>query len=265
MTLPIIDPIGEKQAFDTHLNYAICLSSLTAHGKIDFRHSLKKINLPDLKTKNSLIGLTLRSLKDEYGIVQIDRDYSYASTSWLPIKSYYLLFNMLLTIEYILTSNPKSYTMTHTKCLQSFTKMLKDGDIMFTNPVINSVFDSKIFNFKELPGANLSRMVDSGRMFQMAMRKASMYKKDDWKRKSNINLRTNFGKQKMKDYLDNFEISIFEFPYYMRIRSNYRDFAFIEGVSSLDTKRYFEAYFSFTMNLFNLLETFKDELVKMRV
>lgn len=264
MSLPIIDTIAEKQAFNTHLNYANCLSAVTNFEKITYNKCLKEFTLPYLKTKNNLIALTMKSLKDEFGIVQIDCDYSYASTSWLPIKSHYLLFNILLTIEYIITGDVKSYTMSHTRCIQNFTNMLKAGDISFTNPLINSVFDKKIFNFKESPGANLKKSVDNIRMFQMAMRKASIYKRDDWKRKNNINLRTNSGKRKYEAYLENFSISIFEFPYYMRIRSNYRDFAFIEGVSSLDTKRYFEAYFSFTINFFILLDKFKDELIIMR-
>ena len=72
------------------------------------------------------------------------------------------------------------------------------------------------------------------------------------------------GKVKHNEYIRNFNISVFEFPYYMRIRSNYRDFAFIEGVSSSDTKVYFDTYFSFIMNLFITLEKFKNDLVKMR-
>jgi hypothetical protein len=148
--------------------------------------------------------------------------------------------------------------------MQRFTNMLERGEIIFTNPLLNQIFDGTIFNLKEVVGANLSRRIDIDRRFQMAMRKVSIYKKDEWKRKRNLNFRTLQGRTKRDNYIKNFKISIFEFPYYMRIRSNYRDFAFIEGVSSLDTKNYFETYFSFIMNLFIALEKFKSDLVNLR-
>ena len=142
--------------------------------------------------------------------------------------------------------------------------MLKNGEILFTNPLLNTVFDGAIFNLREVVGANLSTRIASNRMFPMAIRKVSIYKKDEWKRRNGINLRMITGKVKHNEYIRNFNISVFEFPYYMRIRSNYRDFAFIEGVSSSDTKVYFDTYFSFIMNLFITLEKFKNDLVKMR-
>jgi hypothetical protein len=50
----------------------------------------------------------------------------------------------------------------------------------------------------------------------------------------------------------------------MRIRSNYRDFAFIDGVSTADTAQYFKKYFSFTVGFMKALEKVKAELVTMR-
>lgn len=264
MSIPSIDPGHERQAFDTHYNYAQCLSTLTKDVSLSFVPSLAKFDLPFLRTKDNLILLTAKSLRDEFEIVQIDQDYSYASTSWLPIKGYYLLFNVLLTIIYILTAQKKSFLMSHTKCIQKFTQMLKSGEMLFTNSLLNKVFDGEIFSLRETTGANLSTKIAFDRMFQMAMRKASVYKKEEWKRRGSINLRTTTGKTKYVKYVTNFNFSIFEFPYYMRIRSNYRDFAFIEGVSSSDTKIYFETYFTFIMNLFVALEKLKDDLIRMR-
>lgn len=265
MPLPKINPTTERQAFDTHLNYALCLKDLTTNEKLVFNHKLNKATLSDLKTKDNLIGLTAKSLRDEYNIVQIDQDYSYASTSWLPIKGYYLIFNLMLTIDYILSTNKKSFTLSHTKCIQKFTSMLKTCEISFNQDVLNTIFDKSIFDLKESPGANLSTKIDVGRMFSMAMRKVSVYKKDEFKRSNNLNYHTIKGKNKRDEYMDSFSISIFEFPYYMRIRSNYRDFAFIEGVSSYETKIYFDTYYAFIMNLFTILDKLKDDLTLMRL
>ncbi len=92
----------EKQAYQTHLNYITCLAKLMKGATISHSGPLAKAAMPFVAEKKNLIELTKRSLNDEYKIVQIDEDYSYASTSWLPIKAYYLVLNTLLTIEYIL-------------------------------------------------------------------------------------------------------------------------------------------------------------------
>lgn len=254
-------PQQEKQAFDTHYNYADCLSLLTQKASLTLKANLNENDLTYLGTKENLINLTNRSLEDEYKIVQIDRDYSYASTSWLPIKGYYLIFNMMLTIDYILTGKRKSFSLSHNNCGRLFTSRLECGELQFNNSLLNQVFDGEIFRVKELTGANLSKKISLSRRYQMAMRKVSYYKLDEWKRLSNVNLRTKSGKAKKNAYINSFRISIFEFPYYMRIRSNYRDFAFIEGVSTANTKVYFETYYSLIKNLFAALDNFKNDLI----
>lgn len=220
--------------------------------------------LPHLGLKDHLIRLTRQSLEDEYHIVQIDRDYSYASTSWLPIKGYYLLFNMLLTIEYVLTGQERAFSLGHARCIEGFTGRLERGEVQFSNPVLNQVFDGSVFGVREIAGANLSRRINIDRRYQMAIRKVSFYKRDEWKRKYNINFKTRNGQRRRDAYIRNFKISIFEFPYYMRIRSNYRDFAFIEGVSTWDTKNYFESYYFLIINFFVALENLKNYLVTIR-
>ena len=92
----------EHQAYDTHLNYIKCLASLMSGTTLQYNNSLQKAGLPDIDQKKNLIVLTKKSLSDEKKIVDIDKDYSYASTSWLPVKSYYLIFNVLLTVEYVI-------------------------------------------------------------------------------------------------------------------------------------------------------------------
>ena len=65
-------------------------------------------------------------------------------------------------------------------------------------------------------------------------------------------------------YLNKFKVSIFEFPYYMRIRSNYRDFAFIDGIDTHDTARYFNSYYNFSLNLFYALNGLKETMLEAR-
>lgn len=248
---------NEHQAYDTHLNYINCLVCLTENINLKSNYSLKKVKIPEVENKKNLIELTKKSLNDEYKIVQIDKDYSYASTSWLPIKSYYLIFNILLTIEYILKVQKSSFKISHSRCIDEFTRKLKEKEIEFSNDILNQVFDSSILQHKVKSGANLSHSTPNCDMYKMAIRKIAIYKTEDWKQKNHIDLRKKAHKIKYQQYLNSFLISIFDFPYYMRIRSNYRDFAFIDGVSIDETANYFNKFFSFTVFFVKSLERLK--------
>lgn len=260
--MPLLIP--DRQSFDTHFNYIRCLNTLTSGSTLSYLNRCLPQPIPHIGTKENLIDLTSRSLREEHSIVQIDEDYSYASTSWLPIKSYYLLFNVLLTIEYLLKLQMRVFRTSHIACIEEFTRKLRDHEIEFNRPLLNSVFDRTIFEFRESPGANLSLATNNERMYKMAMRKVAQYKLDDWIKRNNISLKANAGRQQKENYLTNFSISIFEFPYMMRIRANYRDFAFIDGVTTRETRRYFNTYYDFTLNFFNALNILKRHLQRCR-
>src|SRR3989338_7224807 len=261
----IFKNITEHQAYDTHLNYIKCLCALTKGTTLQYTGSLRKASLPDIDEKKNLIDLTKKSLTDEHKIVGIDKDYSYASTSWLPIKSYYLIFNILLTVEYIFKIQKGIFRLGHTNCVDEFTRKLQSQEIQFSNQILNQVFDQSILAHKVASGANLSSRTTDDDMYKMAIRKIAKYKVEDWKQKNHINLKKTAHKTKYQNYLNNFFVSIFDFPYYMRIRSNYRDFAFIDGVNTDETAQYFNTFFIFTVYFVKNLEGMKKELIKVRL
>lgn len=256
---------AEHQAYDTHFNYIKCLCALAKITTLQYTGSLRKANLPDIDEKKNLIDLTKKSLSDEHKIVGIDKDYSYASTSWLPVKSYYLIFNILLTVEYIFKIQKSIFRLGHINCVDEFTRKLQAQEIQFSNPILNQVFDQSILVHKVVSGANLSSRTTDDDMYKMAIRKTAKYKIDDWKQRNHINLKKSAHKAKYQTYLSNFSVSIFDFPYYMRIRSNYRDFAFIDGVTTNETADYFNTFFAFTVHFVKMLEKLKMELVSSRV
>lgn len=220
----------DRQAYDTHLNYIKCLASLMNGASLQYSGGLKKASLPNLDQKKNLISLTKKSLNDERRIVGIDQDYSYASTSWLPVKSY---------------------------CLSK--------ELQFSEPLLNQVFDHSILSHTVASGANLSGRTSTADMYKMAIRKIAKYKLEDWKQKNKIDLRKPSHKIRREQYLQSFTVSIFDFSYYMRIRSNYRDFAFIDGVTTADTAEYFKTFFDFTAHFVAVLEKSKRSLVSARI
>ena len=254
----------EHQAYNTHFNYIKCLYNLMRNTNLQYTGLLRKANTPNIDEKKNLIYLTKKSLSDEYKIVQIDKDYSYASTSWLPIKSYYLIFNVLLTIEYIFKIQKSIFRLGHTNCVDEFTRKLQAGEIQFSNQILDQVFDQSILTHTVKSGANLSTRTNDNDMYKMAIRKIAKYKTEDWKQKNHINLRKKTHKAKYQQYLRSFTVSIFDFSYYMRIRSNYRDFAFINNVTTNETAQYFNTFFSFTVLLVKVLEKMKRELINAR-
>ncbi|MFA7685517.1 MAG: hypothetical protein WCX95_01815 [Candidatus Gracilibacteria bacterium] len=248
------EPFAEQQEFDTHLSYISALRTLTDSANLTINQRILPKPIPDLNKKKNLIDLTIKSLNDEYEIVKRDADYSYASMSWLPIKSYYLLFNILLTIEYLIKVDSSIFSIGHQKCIEEYTRKLRDKELEFDVPILSKVFDRSIFALKYSPGLQLSNKTDIDLKFNMLIKKASLYKLDTWKRQQKINnFRNKSSREKKDQYLNSFTISIFEFSYYMRIRCNYRDMAFIENVSKNDTKKYFEEYMGFTKNMCRIL------------
>jgi len=259
-----INNLTERQSFDTHFNYIRCLSTLMSGAELRYKRKCNPSSIPSVNMKENIIKLTAKSLKDEYEIVQIDNNYSYASTSWLPVKSYYLIFNLLLTIDYLLKLQENVFQLTHSACVEEFTRKLKKGELEFSEKILNQVFDRTIINYREQVGANLSTNVDLNRMFKMSMRKVANYKLEEWKRKNKINLRTHAGRVEIENYLNKFSISIFEFPYMMRIRANYRDFAFIDGIEPIETAQYFNKYYLFTKEFTLALMKVKKSLESFR-
>jgi len=261
----MIQIFNEHQAYDTHFNYIKCLCGLMKNTNLQYTGSLRKVAIPNMNEKKNLIGLTKKSLNDEYKIVQIDEDYSYASTSWLPIKSYYLIFNILLTIEYIFKVQKSIFRLGHSSCVNEFTRKLNGKEIQFSEPILNQVFDQSILTHIVKSGANLSSLTNNNDMYKMAIRKIAKYKIEDWKQKNNINLKKQADKTKYQQHIESFTFSIFDFSYYMRIRSNYRDFAFINGVTTAETAQYFNTFFSFTFSFAKVLEKMKKELINLRL
>jgi hypothetical protein len=264
--MPPVTPSPDRQSYDTHFNYISCLEILLRNASLKYSGTLRPAALPKLNEKDNLIKLTKKSLSDEKKIVDIDPDYSYASTSWLPVKSYYLIFNTLLTLEYILKLQQNCYQISHKNCIDEFTRKLDSGEIVFSEPILNTVFNSSILNYKSTPGSNLSPRTSQDVMYKMALRKIARYKEEEWKRREKINLKLKRDRTRHSVYLtSSFKVSIFDFAYYMRIRSNYRDFAFIDGINSTETSQYFKNYFAFTVRIIKILEDMKRGLLVMRI
>ena len=109
-----------------------------------------------LNKKINLIKLTLKSINGEYKTIQSNPDYAEVCVSWISVKAYYLIFNLLLILDYLLTGQESSFNATHKKMFARFKEHLERNELYFNKNIFNSNFQcSKIMDLSVTPGTNL--------------------------------------------------------------------------------------------------------------
>lgn len=255
---------SERLDFETHLKYVILIEKLSNNLNIKSTYTpkLNKNDLIKLKDKIKLIKLTKKSIDQEYEIVQFDKDYSSASVLWLPIKTYYLIYHLLCVVEYLNTGKVSYLSIGHHECIDIFTKKLENAEMKFNEPLLNKTFDENILNFVTKSGEHLKTNVSDDIIFKLMMKKVANSKIDNYKIVNNLSGRRTKDKIRINNFKKNIKISIFDYFHTMRLRTNYRNFNFVDNVSSIDTKIYFEKYYSSGNNLYTSLTKHINELIK---
>ncbi len=254
----------DRLDFETHLKYVSLLAKLSKGVSVTctLKPKLNKSKLGSLKNKLQLIELTKKSIQDEYKIVQIDKEYSTASVLWLPIKTYYLAYHLLCITDYLITDNPHSLSEKHSKCIETFTKMLSDGTLKFSEALLNNVYDKSILNFRTTSGEHLRSSVNDETVYKLLMKKIAKEKIENFKVSNGIlEVRTKKNKDKVEKFKNNLSVSIFDFFYLMRLRMNYRNFDFIDDIPSTNTKIYFEEYYKTAGHFYVACSNLKNKLI----
>ncbi|MFA5172918.1 MAG: hypothetical protein WC435_00740 [Candidatus Paceibacterota bacterium] len=268
--MPIIKEIkirfqnNDRLDFRTHLKYISRLVKLSEGLSLSCSvvPLLNKDKIKNLKNKEKLIELTKQSIKDEHEIVLFDKEYSTAAVLWLPIKTYYLIYHILCVINYILTGEETSLSIKHSGCIDGFSKMLINQELQFSEPLFNNVYDKNILLFKEAPGEHLKTNVVDEKVFKLLMKKVAKEKIENYKIANGIlNIKSQKNKDKVEKFKDKMIVSVFDFFYLMRLRMNYRNFNFIDNISSSDTKTYFEKYYEEAKLFYSCLSNLKDKLI----
>ena len=99
------------------------------------------------------------------------------------------------------------------------------------------------------------------------LKKLCLYKFQSYCRERKIReFRTNKDKEKRKWFFDNNKISLFEFFYWYRIKTNYRDLSFLDQeIHSREIVQFYENYYLLTMNFYVALKDLINELSKKRL
>ena len=177
------------------------------------------------------------------------KEYATVCFSWIAVKSYYLIFNLSLLLEYLVAGGLDISNVSHIKLLNKIKKRIGAGQLVFSNDALNNIYSpSEIYEWKFEAGSNLSVMDDENRDKQI-VKKLCEYCKQDFK--WNINKKSLRGRNK-EEFYEKTKISLFDFFYWYRIKVNYRDLEFLDSdVGESQFYYYYKNYYEATDQFFN--------------
>jgi len=257
--------------FLTHLHYVECLNTLSQKlilkDNLNIRNQIEESS--HLSKKLNLIKLTLKNIKGEYNTILKHPDFAELCVSWISVKSYYLIFNLLLILDYLITGQESSFNLSHEKAINRFKKYLDDNLLFFNKEIFNKNFScSRIMKVKVRPGANVKIMnfTLKERTIQI-LQKLVRYKLQEFKRREGIkNFRAKKNRKKRDCFLQTNTVNLFEFFYWYRIKANYRDLEFLDkNISSKQFKNFYKSYFGLTINFINAFVPVINKLARVRV
>lgn len=231
--------------------------SLVCNNKISSKFSILDTTFKKVK----LIRLTMDSMKSEYNIIiQQYPEYAAVCVSWIPVKSYYVIFNLITIFEYLLTGDKKLLTTSHSKILGLFKKLLETKNIAFNISNFNEIKSVAEIEKFQIPKFENLRSGTQYREKQI-LNKLADYLHDELKRKSKW-------KRLVKGEMEIFrksKLGLFEFFYWYRIKVNYRDLEFISSkVSPSEFKQFYEDYYILTTNFYNAFKKCINNLSQIR-
>lgn len=252
--------------FVTHSNYVNLLRILSKN--LSVKSNLKiKNKIPEseiLARKIRLIRLTVQSIKAEYEIILKNPDYAEVCVSWISVKSYYLVFNLLLILRYLITCDEGSFNCSHGDILRTLKDYIKREELSFNVPEFNKIYTGRsILKWKAKPYANI-KIIDPDlkeRFFQV-IKKLMKYSVEEFKRKKKIKT---LNSKKGKEFLDQSTINICEFFYWYRIKANYRDLEFLDkDFKDSSLKDYYCDYYFLVTSFYGAFKNLINNLSRIR-
>lgn len=252
--------------FVTHSNYVNLLRILSENLSVNYNLKIKK-KIPESKIltkiltrKTRLLNLTMQSIKAEYDAILKNPDYAAVCISWISVKSYYLFFNLLLILRYLITCDGRSFSYSHGGILKSLKDCIKKKELSFNVSDFNNIYTGRsILKWKAKPHANI-KIIDPDlreRFFQI-IKILMRYSVEEFKRKEKIK---SLNSKKGKEFLDQSTINICEFFYWYRIKANYRDLEFLDkDIEDSYFRDYYRDYYLLTISFY---EAFKDLINKL--
>lgn len=257
--------------FVTHSNYVNCLNGLSKNlslrCNLNIRNRIQESKV--LSQKITLLKLTLRSINTEHKTILKYPDYAAVCVPWISVKAYYLIFNLLLILDYLLTGQELRFNSSHERLFRRFKDYLEKRELVFNKKIFTACFRcSRTMNLQVKPGANIKMIdVNLSERYVQILKILIRYKLEDFQRKEKIkNFMSKKNRQKRKEFLDNNTVNICEFFYWYRIKANYRDLEFLnKDISSEQFSDFYHSYFELTFNFCKTFGKLINNLSKTRL
>jgi len=241
---------NENPALITHNNYIECLKIFSNNLSIKIKNLPTQIIVEkgDLKRKVHLVKLTYSNLIWEQKSIQDNPEYATVCASWISIKAYYIFFNFLMVIEYLLSDEVGAFRYTHKKTIKIFKEYIKEGKIQFSAQKFNKIYFPDEINSWAIPKSeNIKTFnVDLDVREKQIIRKLLNYCQEDYKKANKLK---KLCKNNKIEFNKKTTLCLFEFFYWYRIKANYCDLEFINSnTSPEDYVKFYDNYFYLTMH-----------------
>jgi hypothetical protein len=178
------------------------------------------------------------------------RDYAQICSSWIPVKSYYLFFNLLMVLEWLIDDNLDWLSGTHEEVNRQLKELIRGGVLSFSEPAFNAIIPAgRVATWKIPSGSNIViGNPDLKTRQRQVIKKILEYKKDEFKRRNDIKRLVGL---KKSYFISRTDLNLWEFLYWYRIKANYRDMEFLEsGVNISDFFYYYLNYHTLSCNFY---------------
>lgn len=243
----------DRSDFRTHLNYAKRMAVICRHMTIT-----TNISLPDpvfierfgedVKRFGKLSALTAKSIDTDRQSCQESTEFSLICAPWLPVKCYYRLYYLEAILLLMKGYDAGFRSDGHHKVRSILNAELRSRTIKYNTQVdYLGVFElHDCYNFT-LPSQSLNIKNGFWRdelSTKSILKLIARYKFESWKKDKN--LRTADGKRLRGSFMVQ-NMSLFDYPYQMRLKANYKDLNFLDPdrVSAREAYDFIQAYYIF--------------------
>jgi len=242
--------------FTTHANYLSYISerSVDLCVQVSTNPVLSQNSLPSLAVnKVKLARLTMNNIDSEMDQINKFMDYAQICSSWIPVKSYYLFFNLLMILEWLTDDNLAWLSGSHEEVNRQLKELIRNKLIVFSEPSFNTIIPAvRVATWKIPSGSNIVIGNPDPKIRQrQVLKKILDYKKDEYKRRNDLKRLVGIQKH---NFFSRTDLNLWEFLYWYRIKANYRDMEFLDsGVNINDFFYYYLNYHTLSSNIFKAL------------
>ena len=263
---PSIFPVELTPRFRTHYNYSDFMRKKSEGLEFSFIRKIKGVSFEfkeECNKKIRLIKCFKKSLDNEHASIQGCEEFAQFNNTWIATKGYYLLFHSWCVLFSIINDNKQFLNHGHLGIINLIKKAIEEGNLNLNKIEFKNLHSYSSLGLKKgKPGKHLCEDYDEQEILNFLIRKIAEYKLEDFKRREGMKSfmgKTNIGKR--DKFKSSEKISLIEFFYMYRIKTDYKDIDYLEESDYVPLhKAYYENYYNLTCNFFEALKKIINDL-----